>query len=294
MESCASAGQARPDLFFAWMLAMNIDVRAFPADDEQAAQEALGEHPRPGQVEELVRQLIENSQADPARLQAVAAAARSRHGELARQGGSPQRLHPYLVAAALAARGLATIRESPHGLTAAVEAQASRGAAKTKWRPGNGRKLVWVMRLPQIDPPFTEDQRDRDGCMKPPLTWRQRAVRQVFPRRSARDCCYYHRQDFHAIAATVNAMHRQLRRAGLDDDDADELRFRLLKEAGLSEHERSTAVLLLDEDCGIHIWRPPGQRRWTYQDGRHRARALMDAGVRRVLVTVTDDRRSQA
>jgi hypothetical protein len=49
-------------------------------------------------------------------------------------------------------------------------------------------------------------------------------------------------------------------------------------------------MLLLDEDCGIHIWRPPGERRWTCQEGRHRARALTDAGVRRVLFTVTDDR----
>ena len=47
MESSAPAGQAGPDLFFAWKLAMNIDVRAFPADYEQAAQEALSDHPRP-------------------------------------------------------------------------------------------------------------------------------------------------------------------------------------------------------------------------------------------------------
>ena len=38
MESSAPAGQAGPDLFFAWKLAMNIDVRAFPADYEQAAR----------------------------------------------------------------------------------------------------------------------------------------------------------------------------------------------------------------------------------------------------------------
>jgi hypothetical protein len=40
--------------------------------------------------------------------------------------------------------------------------------------------------------------------MMPPLTWRQRILRQVFPCRGVRDCCYYHRQDFQAIAATVN------------------------------------------------------------------------------------------
>jgi hypothetical protein len=86
-----------------------------------------------------------------------------------------------------------------------------------------------------------------------------------------------------------------LRRSGLDGDDADELTFRLLAERRLSEDEHSTAVLLLAEDCGIQISRSPGERRWTYDEGRHRARALMDAGVHRILitVTVTDDRRSQ-
>jgi hypothetical protein len=52
-------------------------------------------------------------------------------------------------------------------------------------------------------------------------------------------------------------------------------------------------VPLLAEDCGICIWSPLGQRRWTYQDGRHRARALMDAGARRALVTFSGDHRLQ-
>ena len=94
----------------------------------------------------------------------------------------------------------------------------------------------------------------------------------------------------------MNAIHRQLRRSGLDGDDADdadELMFRLLDGCGLSEDERSTAMLLLAEDCGIQISRSPGERRWTYDEGRHRARALMDAGVHRILITVTDDRRSR-
>ena len=33
-------------------------------------------------------------------------------------------------------------------------------------------------------------------------------------------------------------------------EDPDELRFRLLEQAGLSESERNTAMLLLAEDCG--------------------------------------------
>lgn len=155
------------------------------------------------------------------------------------------------------------------------------------------RKVIWVMRLPQIDPPFAfvEDQRRRDGCMMPPITWRQRLLRQVFPRRGVQDCCHYHRQDFHAIAAAVITAYRQISRRGLEDEEADELMFQLVRDAELTEAEQMTAMLLLSEDCGIQIGRPPGKRRWTYQEGRHRARALMDAGVRRILVTADDERR---
>jgi hypothetical protein len=293
MESSAPAGQAHPDLLFAWMAATSIDVRALAADDEQSAQEALSEHPQPGRVRELVRMLVEKVEADPARLQAAAAAARSRCGELASQGEPPQRLRPYLVAAALAVRGLAVIEEAAAGNTPDVQAHTEQEHAGKKRWPASGRKVAWVMRLPPINPPFAEDQRWRDGCMMAPLSWRQRVLRQVFPRRGVRDCCYYHRQDFHAIAAAVNAIHRQLRRSGLDGDDADELMFRLLDGCGLSEDEHSTAMLLLAEDCGIQISRSPGERRWTYDGGRHRARALMDAGVHRIIITVTDDRRSR-
>ncbi|HET6187420.1 MAG TPA: hypothetical protein VFE59_10505 [Trebonia sp.] len=239
-----------------------------------------------------MRMLIEKVAADPARLRAAAAAARSRHGELASQGKPPQRLRPYLVAAALAVRGLAVIGEAAAGNTPDGQAHTEQEHARKKLRQVNDRKLAWVMRLSPINPPFAEDQRWRDGCMMPPLSWRQRVL-QVFPRRGVRDCCYYHRRDFRAIAAAVNAAHRQLRRSGLDGDDADELKFRLLEGSRLSEDERSTAVLLLAEDCGIQISRSPGERRWTYHDGRHRACALMDAGVRRILITVTDDRRSR-
>jgi hypothetical protein len=127
--------------------------------------------------------------------------------------------------------------------------------------------------------------------MMPPITWRQRLLRQVFPRRSVQDCCHYHSQDFHAIAAAVITAYRQISRRGLEGEETDELMFRLLQDAGLTEAEQMTAALLLSEACGIQIWRPQGERRWTYQDGRHRARALMDAGVRRIIVTSDDERR---
>jgi hypothetical protein len=155
----------------------------------------------------------------------------------------------------------------------------------------NGRKVIWVMRLPQIYPPFAENQRWRDGCMMPPITRRQRLIRQIFPRRNIQDCCHYHRQNFHAIAAAAITAYQQISRRSLEDEEADELRSQLLRNSGLTKAEQMTATLLLSEGCDIRIYRPRGTRRWTYQDGRHRARALMDAGVRRMIVTADDDRR---
>ncbi|MGH3407295.1 MAG: hypothetical protein ACRDRJ_33060, partial [Streptosporangiaceae bacterium] len=104
---------------------------------------------------------------------------------------------------------------------------------------------------------------------------------------------HYHRQDFHAIAAAVNAVHRRARRRALNGEEADEFMHGLLKATELTEAERMTAWLLLSEDCGINVYRHPGDRRWTYHDGRHRARALMDARVRRILVTITDESRGR-
>jgi hypothetical protein len=62
----------------------------------------------------------------------------------------------------------------------------------------------------------------------------------------------------------------------------------------VSRHNREAGqadelILQLLDACGIQIWRPLGERRWTYANGRHRARALMDAGVRRIVVTSEDD-----
>jgi hypothetical protein len=152
-----------------------------------------------------------------------------------------------------------------------------------------GRKVIPVMRLPQIDPPFAEDQRWRDGCMMPPITWPQRIIRQLRPRRAVRDCCYYHRLNWHAIAEAVLTVASQVNLAEPDIDETDDLKYELLERITLTDDESTVAYLLLSEDCGIDIWRPAGRRRWTYQEGRHRARALMDAGVRRILVTRTDE-----
>jgi hypothetical protein len=289
MDSPVPADNPGQDLLYAWALAESTDVGTLPGDDEQAADRVLSEHLQPDRLGRLVKMLVDRLEASTVRLQAVADSARSRHRELTAEGESPELTHPYLIAVALAGRGLAVIGDG--GTSPSKDAEARVESAPAGEQLADGRTIAWVMRLPQIDPPFAQDQRRRDGCMMPPLSWLQRMRRQLLPRHDVRDCCHYHRQDFHAIAAVVNTAYRQLRRSDLRGDDLDELRYKLVGETRLSEDERTTALMLLDPDCGIQIWRPPGERHWTYTEGRHRARALMDAGVRRILITATDDRR---
>jgi hypothetical protein len=162
-----------------------------------------------------------------------------------------------------------------------------------------GQKLTWVVRLPSIDPPLGAG----DPCMARPISWPARLFRQVFPPRRIRDCCYYHSMDMRAVARAVVRIHRIIRqvegplsqpeadtRSATGAELADDLRAALLRTAGLTEEEGHVASLMLAEDCGIQLWLPEGERRWTYQNGRHRARALMDAGARRIVVSREDDR----
>ncbi len=104
---------------------MNIDVPDFPAGDEQAARQAFDEHPRPGFIRAHVLLLVQHVEADPARLEAAARAARARHAELDREGKPPQRLRQYLVGAALAERGLVMVREAGAGQDPAAQRQVA-------------------------------------------------------------------------------------------------------------------------------------------------------------------------
>ncbi len=53
------------------------------------------------------------------------------------------------------------------------------------------------------------------GCIKTAPPWWMRLARQVIPRRATRDCCYYHRVDWHQVNAAAIRVTRQARREGL-------------------------------------------------------------------------------
>jgi hypothetical protein len=146
MDSPVPVGDANQDLLYAWILADSADVGPLPGEDEQAVDRALSEHPQPDRLGRLVKMLVDKMEASSVRLQAVADSARSRHRELVAGGGSLELTYPYLVAEALARRGLAAIGE---GGTSPPD---TAGTPPADEQLADGRAVAWVMRLPQIDP----------------------------------------------------------------------------------------------------------------------------------------------
>lgn len=72
---------------------------------------------------------------------------------------------------------------------------------------------VWVARLPRPDPFRQPD------CMPSGVPWWRRFARQIIPRRRGRDCCWYHRGDWHRISTAAIRLGRQAHRAHIVEAD---------------------------------------------------------------------------
>ena len=135
--------------------------------------------------------------------------------------------------------------------------------------------------MPAIDPSI-----DRP-CMTAPMPLLTRLARQVTGRTVIRDCCQYHSMDWHQASAIAVTLARRLRREHITDPN--ELYDRALELTRELSKDRGRAVRsLLSASDGIKVARLGEDRRnprqWTYQNGRHRTRAMLDAGVRRTVV----------
>ena len=53
------------------------------------------------------------------------------------------------------------------------------------------------------------------GCFRTVPPWRTRLARQVMPRRATRNCCKYHRVDWHQVSVAAIQITPQARREGL-------------------------------------------------------------------------------
>jgi hypothetical protein len=121
------------------------------------------------------------------------------------------------------------------------------------------------------------------GCFKTaPPRWR-RLARQVIPRHAPRDCCYYHRVDWHQVSAAAIGVTRQARWEGLAGQTLSGRAVELAEAQDLPPQEREALGKLLTGYTAIQPTRLL-RRRPGYNNGRHRVTAMFDSGVRRTIV----------
>ena len=154
-----------------------------------------------------------------------------------------------------------------------------RGAGFEPWPeepPDHCRYVAaWVALFPRPRP-------FREPCMATGTPWWLRIARQFAPRRSSKDCCWYHGGDWHRVSALAIRLARGARTAGVEHDDIPSYALRRGAVLELSEWEREALHSLFEDTV-----RPYGHlrdRRLRYNNGQHRAQAMIDAGVRRTLV----------
>jgi GNAT superfamily N-acetyltransferase len=146
---------------------------------------------------------------------------------------------------------------------------------------------------------YSEAQRS-NSCMQHGMPLQERLGRQIL-RPGPRECCYYHSVDWRQVAAEAVRIACEVPLAaqmppGWAKDDSDEAeeayerawqpheRMRELARAcGLPERERKAVQELLSPATAIWLVHSGGGG-LGYQNGRHRAHALMSAGVRWVPV----------
>ena len=121
------------------------------------------------------------------------------------------------------------------------------------------------------------------GCIKTAPPWWMRLVRQVIPRRATRDCCYYHRVDWHQVNAAAIRATRQARREGLAGQPLGRRAVEVAQDQDLPPLEKAALGKLLADYTAIQptrlLRRHPG-----YTNGRHRIAAMFNSGVRRTIV----------
>jgi hypothetical protein len=137
-------------------------------------------------------------------------------------------------------------------------------------------QLAWVGLLPA---PVDVDR----GCFTGAPPWWRRLGRQLVPCRRTRTCCYYHGVDWRRVSAAAIRIARQIRAEGRAGDAHTSRAYDLAAEADLPQPEREALAELLAGPSAIRVGRDDQGRRY-YLNGRHRAGAMLDAGVRRTVV----------
>lgn len=134
-------------------------------------------------------------------------------------------------------------------------------------------RVAWVAALPRTS------HRHDDYCMTASRVLGRRVLRQLVPRRTVRECCWHHQGDWHTVSALAVGLLGAARRAGIDDAQFNEWAMDHPAAKDLTEWQARALATLLNPGIAIHVG--PG----GYTNGNHRTRAMLDAGVRRTVVT---------
>ncbi|WP_153815741.1 hypothetical protein [Streptomyces sp. SUK 48] len=116
-------------------------------------------------------------------------------------------------------------------------------------------------------------------CMPAGVPGWRRWLRQVMPRRSARSCCWYHGGDWHAVSALALAVLRCARAQGVDGDGMKDFATDRAVAAGVTEWQAEALATWFSVGDAIQ----PGSQ-GGYVNGQHRAQAMLETGVRRMVV----------
>ena len=123
-------------------------------------------------------------------------------------------------------------------------------------------------------------------CMPTSTPWWRRLGRQLVPRRTGRDCCWYHQGDWHKVNKTAIRFLHQAQRAGISttgwDDNICTYVMNWARGEGITGWDLEALTSLFIEP--IQVQRCVSEWLRDYGEGQHRSHAMIDTGVRRTVV----------
>jgi hypothetical protein len=121
------------------------------------------------------------------------------------------------------------------------------------------------------------DLEGESPCMPAGTPWWRRLTRQVVPRQRGRACCWYHGGDWRRASRIAIRLFAHAHRSQPNPAEACRDALQLARAEGIAGWTlQAVKSLLLDPI--------QPEREIGYVNGRHRAQAMLDAGVRRTLV----------
>jgi len=130
---------------------------------------------------------------------------------------------------------------------------------------------VWRLSSPS---PFRAPE-----CMPAGAPWWRRWWRQAVPSRGVRDCCWYHRGNWHTVNQMAIAILAQGTKAAIAAEDMADFADERATAAGADDWQREALLSLFNLAVAIQPSEGGG-----FVNGQHRAQAMMDAGARRTVV----------